>query len=367
MSDVFGSGDRLTTEPIADVMLEPVEPRRLSAALNAVRAAVTVCRIVHQRSLASAHTKSDCSPVTIADFASQAVVVRELRRALGTVSLVAEEERAVIASLGADYLESVTGVVRQVWPDATADAVADAVSGGAATPAESGFWTLDPVDGTKGFLRNQQYAIALAYVEQGRPTVAVLGCPNLSSDPLQDPGTASHAGIICFAVEGGGAFQVSATDPTAPARRLCAEPTPPTTPLRVCASVERAHGNASLFENAMHRAGLPFQSLALDSQCKYAVVARGQAEAYVRVPSSPEYAEWIWDHAAGSLVAVEAGCRVTDLSGRSLDFGRGRQLRPNGGVLCATAEWHAELLRAVEAAGIGDSADRLISAKTGLS
>jgi len=340
----------VTTQPITELMLEATK-HRLAAALDAVGAAVTVCRNVQQQSRANARMKSDCSPVTIADFASQAVVVWKLRRALGEVSLVAEEERAFISALGAEYLDSVTEAVREVWPDATTEAVVEAVAGGSATPGGSGFWTLDPVDGTKGFLRNQQYAIALAYIEHGRPTLAVLGCPNLSSDWEEDAATTIGHGIICFAVEGHGAFEVPAADPTAAPRRLYPELTRPAAG-RVCASVERAHGNSSAFDAVMQQAGLPCQPLALDSQCKYAVVARGQAEAYLRVPSSPEYAELIWDHAAGCLIATEAGCRVTDLAGRPLDFGRGRRLRPNAGVLCATAEWHADLLRAVAAAGV---------------
>ena len=53
---------------------------------------------------------------------------------------------------------------------------------GAGDTHHAGFWTLDPVDGTKGFLRNQQYAIALAYIERGTPVVGVMGCPNLPRD-----------------------------------------------------------------------------------------------------------------------------------------------------------------------------------------
>jgi 3'(2'), 5'-bisphosphate nucleotidase len=41
------------------------------------------------------------------------------------------------------------------------------------------YWTLDPIDGTKGFLRGDQYAIALALVEHGEVVLGVLGCPNL--------------------------------------------------------------------------------------------------------------------------------------------------------------------------------------------
>ena len=47
------------------------------------------------------------------------------------------------------------------------------------------YWTLDPIDGTKGFIRGDQYAIALALIEQGQVKVGVLGCPSLPFPPHQ--------------------------------------------------------------------------------------------------------------------------------------------------------------------------------------
>ena len=43
------------------------------------------------------------------------------------------------------------------------------------------FWTLDPIDGTKGFLRGEQYAVALALIVGGEVVVAALACPNLGA------------------------------------------------------------------------------------------------------------------------------------------------------------------------------------------
>ena len=353
MCDISFGAAATGREPEATALpLEPLEHRRLGAALEAVRAAVSVCRRVQLQSGVGERAKADCSPVTIADFASQAVVVRTLRAALGAVTLVAEEEPSVISALGADYIDAVVSAVRNVWPDATPESVENAIAAGNATPDPDGFWTLDPVDGTKGFLRNQQYAVALAYIENGRPTLGVLGCPNLPCDSSEDPAGANGAGIVCFAVEGHGAFEVSGDDPAAAPRRLAPAAAQAADRLRICVSVESAHGNASGTAAVMQRAGVPCQSVALDSQGKYAVVARGQADAYLRVPSSATYAEWIWDHAAGHIIASEAGCRVTDLAGRPLDFGRGRRLEANRGILCASAAWHSTLLSAC-ASGVG--------------
>jgi 3'(2'), 5'-bisphosphate nucleotidase len=79
------------------------------------------------------------------------------------------------------------------------------------------------------------------------------------------------------------------------------------------------------------------------------VVARGQADAYLRLPTRADYVEKIWDHAAGKLVAEEAGAIVTDIDGKPLDFAHGATLSRNRGVVCAPPEFHAALLDAIRA------------------
>jgi len=65
----------------------------------------------------------------------------------------------------------------------------------------------------------------------------------------------------------------------------------------------------------------------------------------LRLPTRADYVEKAWDHAAGSLIAAEAGAVVTDMAGRELDFTRGRKLAGNRGVICAAPGLHEEILR----------------------
>lgn len=78
----------------------------------------------------------------------------------------------------------------------------------------------------------------------------------------------------------------------------------------------------------------------MDSQCKYACIARGSSSVYLRIPviydqpnDHKEYVEKIWDHAAGSLIVEEAGGVVSDINGKGLDFSVGRGLRLNSGIV----------------------------------
>ena len=131
--------------------IETLEDPLVRAAIGAVRAAGRVCRAVQQRRAdVGALTKDDRSPVTIADFASQAIVCRRLSDRTATTAIVAEEDAAFLRQPGRDaYLEAVLEAVRPEWSDVTASALLEALDLGGADPCPKGFWTLDPIDGTK--------------------------------------------------------------------------------------------------------------------------------------------------------------------------------------------------------------------------
>jgi 3'(2'), 5'-bisphosphate nucleotidase len=117
--------------------------------------------------------------------------------------------------------------------------------------------------------------------------------------------------------------------------------------IRFCESVEGAHSHkdrSKLIAEALAVAAPP---VSVDSQCKYGLVARGDAELYLRVPRDTKYREKIWDHAAGVLILEEAGGKVTDLDGHPLDFSRGRELTVNRGIVASNGRVHPEVLSAI--------------------
>ncbi len=323
----------------------------LNAALRAVADACAVARVV-QGELAAikAMTKDDRSPVTVADFAAQAIVSLRLRAALGEFALVGEESAADLREdSGPALAQAVTEAVRQACPDVSMPDVLDAIDHGNHDGSGARYWTLDPIDGTKGFLRGGQYAVSLALIENGEVTLGVLGCPNLGADFDRAFDAPAPAGSLFYARRGAGAWTLPATRPTAAPTRIAVARGRPIEEMRVCESVEAGHSRqdeTALIVQHLHARGTPAR---LDSQTKYAVVARGQADAYLRLPTRADYVEKIWDHAAGKLVAEEAGAIVTDVDGKPLDFGHGATLSRNRGVVCAPPEFHAALLDAIRA------------------
>ena len=326
----------------------------LASALRAVAEACTVTRLI-QSDLDQIQqlTKNDRSPVTVADFAAQAIVGLRLTDDLGAVALVGEETATDLRALKSDSLpRAITRAVRHIRPKISDQAVLDAIDLGNHNAKTAAYWTLDPVDGTKGFLRRGQYAVSLALIENGEVNLAVLGCPNLSSDfgrSFDDP---DPIGCIYYACIGDGAWFLPAND-------IYLEPTPINAStemnldaLRVCESVEATHSNRSETARIIKYLKATSKPFRLDSQCKYAIVGRGQADAYLRFPTGVSYVEKIWDHAAGMLIAQEAGAVVTDMLGNPLDFSKGKTLSANQGVVCTAPGIDSRIIESLKSLGI---------------
>src|SRR5262249_30858671 len=149
-------------------------------AIEAVREASLLARRVQREMVSAALTKDDRSPVTVADFAVQALIARRLVESFPAAVLIGEEQSdALRLKEGIETLDQITKFVRIAIPDATPEEVCGLIDRGSGEPPAT-FWTLDPIDGTKGFLRREQYAVALGLIENGRVQLGVLGCPELA-------------------------------------------------------------------------------------------------------------------------------------------------------------------------------------------
>lgn len=318
----------------------------LQFARRVVLTASRLGRTIQDEMTADAITKSDQSPVSVADFAIQAVIAHELNKHYPNDSLVGEEQAAPLRQTDQkETLEQVVSFVQTVVPDANEKRVCDWIEKGTGVP-DNRYWTLDPVDGTKGFLRGDQYAICLALIQNGKVQLGVLGCPNLTDASEEDrhgPGTLAYAerkgGAWCEPIfEEQDKRALTVTDTTNPEDSVAVR------------SFESDHTDEELMQDLMNDLDIQQEAVKLDSQAKYAVLAGGAVDMYFRLLSveNPAYKECIWDQAAGSLIVKEAGGKVSDLDGRPLDFSTGRKLRNNRGVLATNGELHNPCLRAID-------------------
>jgi 3'(2'), 5'-bisphosphate nucleotidase len=321
----------------------------LAPVLEAVWEAAGCCeRIAEDFQKQDHHTKDDASPVTIADYCSQALILQRLAEITPDIGVVAEEQGGELRERP-DMCARVAAFAQAVDPALTAERIPDLLDRGNHPGGDSGtFWTLDPIDGTKGYLRGGQYAIALALIENGRPVFGVLGCPRYAAD---DSG---RTGAVFYGGESLDAAMITA--PGAKPRALHVSEALQTCDAKLCESVESGHTSHDRSAQLIEELGLSKEVVRMDSQAKYAAVAHGAAGVYMRLPVKKGYREKIWDHAAGVAVIQAAGGKVTDLNGKPLDFGQGETLKNNRGVLATNGALHPPALAVLKAITPAESA-----------
>ncbi|MBN2031921.1 MAG: 3'(2'),5'-bisphosphate nucleotidase [Deltaproteobacteria bacterium] len=324
------------------------------AAIEAVVEASSLGAAVQSNLLSTgAVNKEDRSPVTVADFGVQALISDMLATSFPDVPLVSEEDSELLRNPDNENLKDlVVAYVRRYRPTLTKESeIFKAIDRGKAQGGGLGrFWALDPIDGTKGFLRGGQYVVALALIEEGQVTLGVMGCPNLPLHSLQKK---DYLGCVFAAVKGEGSYcrgfdepeeiKISVSSLSDPADAL------------FCESFEPSHSSHDQVAHILELLGAKRPPLRMDSQGKYGLLARGEGTVYLRLPTRESYEEKIWDHAAGTIIVEEAGGRVTDLRGKPLDFSRGRTLNNNKGIVATNGLLHERVLQAVKAVSTGNA------------
>ena len=210
--------------------------------------------------------KADKSPVTDADHAAEAIIVAGLRALTPDTPIVAEEEMA---------------------------------AGRIPVIGDGPFWLVDPLDGTKEFIkRNGEFTVNIALIEDRRPTLGIVLAP--ASDTLWR----GAAGLGADKSENGGAFTQITTRPA------------PTDGLTCCAS--RSHAIYSDLDIWFAREGLTVaERIQTGSSLKFCLIAEGTADIYPRFGPTNE-----WDTAAGQGVLEMAGGEVVTTDGRPLVYGK---------------------------------------------
>jgi 3'(2'), 5'-bisphosphate nucleotidase len=222
--------------------------------------------------------KHDGSPVTAADHASDAILRPGLAALTPDIPVVSEE-----------------GVEAGDVPD---------ISGG-------NFWLVDPLDGTKEFIkRNGEFTVNIGEVVDGVPVAGVVFAPAL--------------GRLFVGSQADGAFETDAE--LANVRAIVARPRP-ADGLVVVGS--RSHSDAQTEAFLKSLKVREFKSAG--SSLKFCLVAAGEADLYPRTGPTME-----WDTAAGHAVLLAAGGDVTNWDGTRFCYGKPGFNNP-GFIACGRA------------------------------
>jgi 3'(2'), 5'-bisphosphate nucleotidase len=226
---------------------------------------------------ADATSKADGSPLTLADLAAHRTIVEGLARLTPDIPVLSEE------AAGIPYAE------RAGWKR---------------------YWLVDPLDGTREFIRrNGEFTVNIALIEQGEPVLGVVYAPVLA--------------VGYHAERGAGAFMLRgelAAQPIRVRSRAAGEV--------IKAVASRSHSDART-EMLLGRLG-DHQCISIGSSLKLCLVAEGAAHFYPRLGPTME-----WDTAAAHAVVNEAGGRVCGLNGVELRYNKEDLHNPEFLVLAA--------------------------------
>ncbi|KAL2810869.1 hypothetical protein BJX63DRAFT_422723 [Aspergillus granulosus] len=311
--------------------------------------------------------KSDATPVTIADFAAQSLIIAAIHHVFPEDEIVGEEDSKM--------LQAEPGLLERTWDlvssthlqDEESEAMLyapaskeemlrliDLGAQGSCKP-RGRQWVLDPVDGTATFMRNQQYGVCLGLVVDGRQKLGVTGCPNLNLESGQvheDIVDQTGYGHQIFAVAGQGVWtRKMGTGALLPASKIESK-VQITQPEDIRWVDCRAATSSTCYE-AHHAlaeslgAPWPPRTDLWSAQLRYIAIAVGGCNVLVKIPRKASYRSKVWDHVGGMLIVEELGCIVSDLEGKPVDCSLGRSLSCHG-MIIAPASIHARLVEAVK-------------------
>ncbi|KAE8348958.1 hypothetical protein BDV28DRAFT_142309 [Aspergillus coremiiformis] len=310
--------------------------------------------------------KSDSSPVTVADFAAQALIIGAIHRAFPEDDIVGEEDSKALRAnetllertwelVSSTHLDNESEAL--LYSPKTKEEMLELIDLGAhgTCNRENRSWVLDPVDGTATFINGQQYAVCLALVEKGIQKLGVLGGPNLNLETgrlHEDIVDQEGYGYQVFAVAGHGAFmRKMGTGALLPAHRIDSKPqiTEPKD-IDFVDCVAATSSNIVAHERLASHLGAPWPHTTdlWAAQLRYVAIAVGGCNTFIKIPRNASYRSKMWDHAGGMLIAQELGCVVSDLAGNPVDCSLGRTLADCYGMIVAPASIHGRLVEAVK-------------------
>ncbi|KKA26656.1 hypothetical protein TD95_001646 [Thielaviopsis punctulata] len=328
--------------------------RELAVAIDVLHHTSRLSLAVLSSTNKAIHSKDDHSPVTVADFAIQAVLSATFSHHFPADHLVGEEDSSalradpsllarVVAELAALAAALPAAALTRIPTDPHDICRFIDLCAAGSPAARSRTWVFDPIDGTQAFISHGLFAINIGLVANAAQLLGAVACPNLDPaaavrGPISNSST-STSGCIFTATAGGGAF-VRPLDPhdPAPPRRL-AKTSAATDPVVLvgCSTMPKSAHDA-LHRAVATRLDAEFPGSDLISWVvRYCALALGAGNAAVWVYLKDERRSKIWDHAGAQLVFIEAGGTVTDTRGRPMDFAAGRLMSENYGILAADA------------------------------
>ncbi|MFX0017353.1 MAG: inositol monophosphatase family protein [Promethearchaeota archaeon] len=265
--------------------------------------------------------KEDQSPVTLADYASQLFIVKKLREKFPNDQIIAEESFS-------SYIDNnVQKIIKRCYRSLELDLIEDFERilnyRGPYSPRQ---WTVDPIDGTKGFQKNLSYAVGIGFMINSELIAAAIGVPNYNEKGRalfiaeKNQGTRASYGEEDF-------ISVSVTDKKNIKKA------------KMCHSL---HYDEPWVTEFAHAAEIN-NFIQIDSMAKFCMVADGTADLYIKPMDKNR--SFSWDFLPGMLMVNEAGGIVSDLKGNNIKFNNEKCIITAPGLVASNGNLHEEILK----------------------
>ncbi|KAH6847620.1 hypothetical protein B0I37DRAFT_375485 [Chaetomium sp. MPI-CAGE-AT-0009] len=332
-----------------------------------------------------AKNDADKSPVTIADFAAQALIISAVHNALPDYGILGEENADELRKSGN------SGLTDKVWELVKVTKLSDPECerllgkpkskeemlqlidlGANASSAEPGkkYIIMDPVDGTSAFMKGGQYAVATGVILDGQEIIGVTAGPNIHYEKVVKGGAKireydvdlGDLGTMISAVKGHGAYVrpvgegdlrpgITLSRATQPPPDIGPKEAGPTR-FSSLQFVDSEKSPKTLAEKVKLFAGPNYQHAIqlYSSHVRYMAMALGgRSYVQIRWPKGPKERWSVWDHVGTPLIYKESGPGVvTDMYGTPLKYNEGRDLTSHWGVITADAAVHQAIVDMVK-------------------
>lgn len=285
--------------------------KELKIAIDTVKTAVKITEYFSDFGFKS-FQKKDNSPVTLADYASQFFITDKIVQNFPEDQIIAEETNEI--NLAPNELS----IIKSCFDDLNIDVELDFKQKNLKAERQ---WTVDPIDGTKGFQKRLSYAVGIGLMDKSQPQICVIGVPNFKKEVTA---------IFIAEKERGSKVSYNGKE---------------FLPIRVS---RQNNLSESLMCHSLHydepwvmkfaiKANIS-RFIQMDSMAKFCLVANGSADLYIK-PLSKERS-FSWDFLPGTLLVSEAGGTVSDLLGNPLKFLNEKTLASTPGLIASNSFIH---------------------------
>lgn len=267
----------------------------------------------------SSFEKNDKTPVTLADLATQIYIINSLKETYPDDNIIAEEEGTIIDNRAKDII---TNCFQKL--EIEIDNIKDVVNyrGGSLNRQ----WTIDPIDGTQGFVEGLSYAIGIGFMVDSIPTACAITVPSYD-----------HRGLALFSAEKGKGAQASYGG--AIFQNIKVSKTAKISDFVLCQSL---HYDKPWVTKLAQKLGIR-NSIRIDSMLKFCKVADGSADLYIK-PIDPEHS-FSWDYMPGILIIEEAGGKITDIQNEPLWVENDRVGWTAPGIVASNGIAHEDIIQ----------------------